>query len=501
MREVGLAWAKARSRLHALVTRLNARRLDLFPARQVILRQRDALYAFNFSSNQQSVAAAISLACSVWFIWSTAGYVYSSHKVAVKHAQILQTLAAYHDLADEVQTEHAQLVHITQNLEYYRSYLSAMVDQKHSGDSDSQKTARTDDAETARLDAAEKALRTELAGIESQINGVSTSNSILAQNAGQITTELDAKGKNISDKDRIDSAVARAALSHRVAELEKQVTEGKNHVAELELTVVAKQQAIEQAQASRKVAMDERTSLSDRVTAAEKRADDLAQSHEQALAKLAEQTRTTIAQVEKIMSSTGIDPKHILPMPADVKGARGGPFVAWKGQKSAVDLQHTPATEVLHLDMDRLNQLRQLLSIVPLASPLSEFMVTGPFGYRIDPFNNRPAFHEGLDMQAPFGTQVTAPAPGKVIFAGLKPAYGNLVEIDHGYNIHTRYAHLQKIQVHEGQLVAIHDDVGLLGQTGRAQAPHLHYEVLVDGEARNPLNFLKATAHVLKNEQ
>ncbi|MBV8169681.1 MAG: M23 family metallopeptidase, partial [Alphaproteobacteria bacterium] len=128
-----------------------------------------------------------------------------------------------------------------------------------------------------------------------------------------------------------------------------------------------------------------------------------------------------------------------------------------------------------------------------------EFTITSTFGYRHDPFNNLGALHEGIDMQAPLRTPVYATAPGKVVFAGWHASYGRMLEIDHGYGIRTRYAHLDRILVEDGADIVFGKEIGLIGSSGRTSGTHLHYEVLVDGRSRNPLNFLRATADVRKS--
>jgi murein DD-endopeptidase MepM/ murein hydrolase activator NlpD len=150
-----------------------------------------------------------------------------------------------------------------------------------------------------------------------------------------------------------------------------------------------------------------------------------------------------------------------------------------------------------------LNQMDELLSAmrhVPLGTvPVSgpEFERTSGFGARIDPFTGRYAFHPGVDFAGPWGSIVHATAPGRVIWAGQQGGYGNMVEIDHGLGIHTRYGHLSAILVRVGDSVAKGGPVGKLGSTGRSTGPHVHYEVFYDGVLRNPRNFIEAGRHVL----
>ena len=119
---------------------------------------------------------------------------------------------------------------------------------------------------------------------------------------------------------------------------------------------------------------------------------------------------------------------------------------------------------------------------------------------RNDPINDLTGIHEGVDLQAPLKTPIFSTAPGKVVFAGWKDRYGRLVEIDHGMSVVSRYAHLQKISVKQGQTVEPGTVVGLLGNSGRSTGPHLHYEVVVSGKPRDPLKFINAGRHVLKEK-
>jgi len=129
---------------------------------------------------------------------------------------------------------------------------------------------------------------------------------------------------------------------------------------------------------------------------------------------------------------------------------------------------------------------------LPLGSPLAVTRVTSGFGRRVDPINHRHASHEGIDLAAAPRTPVHATAAGRVVFAGRRGGYGRMVEVDHGYGVHTRYAHLARILVFPGQRVALRQGIGLVGSSGRTTGPHLHYEIRVDGIARNPARFLAA---------
>jgi murein DD-endopeptidase MepM/ murein hydrolase activator NlpD len=133
------------------------------------------------------------------------------------------------------------------------------------------------------------------------------------------------------------------------------------------------------------------------------------------------------------------------------------------------------------------------LVAVPVRKPVTgEIDMSSPFGVRMDPFLHRPAMHTGLDMRGDVGDPVHATASGRVSMAGREGGYGNLVEIEHGNGLATRYGHLSEIDVKVGQKVRIGEVIGRIGSTGRSTGPHLHYETRVDGDAVDPQKFLRA---------
>ncbi|HHW47672.1 MAG TPA: M23 family metallopeptidase [Clostridiaceae bacterium] len=134
--------------------------------------------------------------------------------------------------------------------------------------------------------------------------------------------------------------------------------------------------------------------------------------------------------------------------------------------------------------------LQEYLDSIPTLWPVSG-RISDKFGYRTDPFTRRKTFHEGLDIAASTGTDIKAAARGKVIFAGKKSGYGNVVILEHENQIKTVYAHASKLLVKEGQEVKKGEIIAKVGSTGRSTGPHLHFEVLVSGTPVDPLNFLE----------
>lgn len=129
--------------------------------------------------------------------------------------------------------------------------------------------------------------------------------------------------------------------------------------------------------------------------------------------------------------------------------------------------------------------------LLPSVLPVEGGWYSSNFGWRIDPFNGVRAFHEGMDFMAETGTQARAAAGGVVAFSDSHPQYGNMIEIDHGNGLITRYAHLSKRLVKVGDVVLSGGIIGQVGSTGRATGPHLHFEVRQNGAPLNPVRFLR----------
>jgi murein DD-endopeptidase MepM/ murein hydrolase activator NlpD len=132
---------------------------------------------------------------------------------------------------------------------------------------------------------------------------------------------------------------------------------------------------------------------------------------------------------------------------------------------------------------------KSLLASTPSLWPARGW-VTSDFGSRLDPYTADRVMHQGLDIAAPHGKEVFAPSDGTVVFAGLEGGYGNVIVIDHGYGIKTRYGHLAKILVKSGEKVKRGSKIAAVGNTGRSTGPHLHYEVRVNGIPQNPRKFI-----------
>jgi murein DD-endopeptidase MepM/ murein hydrolase activator NlpD len=177
----------------------------------------------------------------------------------------------------------------------------------------------------------------------------------------------------------------------------------------------------------------------------------------------------------------------------EAREGMGGPFEALAGAEN-ID----PRFERLGLSLTRMAVLERALDGIPSVVPASVRSITSGFGYRHDPFNGRAAMHSGIDFKGAIGSPIFAAAEGRVTFAGLRGGYGNAVEVTHANGMLTRYAHLSRIDVRPGELVAAGATLGGLGSTGRSTGPHLHFEVRVNDRAVNPRPFLETAPDVLK---
>ena len=199
-------------------------------------------------------------------------------------------------------------------------------------------------------------------------------------------------------------------------------------------------------------------------------------------------TSGRLAQFQRVLASAGVDVERLFAQ-YGVRTGEGGPFVP------------VPRDGKLPtLSPQKFAALTRLMKALPVSAPLASYRIGSPFGVRGDPLNGRHEFHTGVDMLAPYMSPVYATAPGVVTFSGYRDDYGKVVEIDHGNGITTRYAHLHRQTVSVGQHVTAHTQIGFLGSTGRATGPHLHYEVLVNGEPENPVKFF-GLAHLIQVAQ
>jgi murein DD-endopeptidase MepM/ murein hydrolase activator NlpD len=195
---------------------------------------------------------------------------------------------------------------------------------------------------------------------------------------------------------------------------------------------------------------------------------------------LAEDAYQTADAISSVLEDAGLKVEH-------GKDGIGGPLVP-------IDNPALFDTKVKELDeaIDLLDKMKSEARRLPIANPSPGHSISSTFGVRKDPLLGTPAMHSGMDFRAPMGSEARVTAAGTVISAGWNGGYGRMVEVQHVGGFTTRYGHLSKILVKKGQELSAGDVVGKVGSSGRSTGPHLHYEVRRNGDALNPVRFLKA---------
>ncbi|TPG54970.1 M23 family metallopeptidase [Sphingomonas glacialis] len=305
------------------------------------------------------------------------------------------------------------------------------------------------------------------------------------------------------------SGIVDAPLSPeaKVAQMRVRVSKMQADVATIKAAAQAHAERIDQRQALLVAVVSGKgdvTGLTKPTPTIDPKADALAADVVAPLKKVEQQQVAVAVQARRVVDqrfakavahvrSLGLNPARIVAR----QPAMGGPFEAADSAATEADLRADTQFRSLFMTWKKLDTLQQGVIAIPSAQPVAHLNFTSNYGIRSDPFRGTAAMHAGVDIPGPVGTPVYATADGLVDRAERAGGYGNMVELDHGKGIQTRYGHLSKIlvesgtRVHRGQLIA------LMGSTGRSTGPHLHYEVRIDGHAVNPVPFLQTADYLV----
>ncbi|HEX8642455.1 MAG TPA: peptidoglycan DD-metalloendopeptidase family protein [Allosphingosinicella sp.] len=301
-------------------------------------------------------------------------------------------------------------------------------------------------------------------------------------------------------------ATATQAVEGDVAEMERQVEEMQRSVAQIRAASEQRAAILEQRQQflAALLAGEQDT---DRLAALLPRAASQPSGAEAAVAApyrevegmqqaMVEQARHTardrLAATAQEIRRLGLNPARFL--------GRGGPLEADDSAAAAAPAGADPRFRQLFVAWRQLDQLEAGIVAIPSGRPVANANFTSGYGSRSDPFRGSRAMHAGIDLAGPVGTPIYATADGIVGRAEYAGAYGNLVEINHGQGIQTRYGHMSRLIARPGQRVRRGELIGLMGSTGRSTGSHLHYEVRIDGRAVNPIPFIQS-ADTLATQQ
>ena len=414
----------------------------LWSERQLIMRSDGRVRTIAVPRSAQAMALLGGLGIAGWFSYATAIYFDFDDLITGRDRVISSTQGAYRGLVDEMSSSGEKFLALTDALEQKHALLARTLEQN-------------------------ERLRKSLAAAEHQVSSAESE-------------------KNQSKDQTVD-------LAGKVAVLEQQVWTAETHNARLHTDLHAAAQKLSAAVGERTKVEQERDGLRGRIKDLEGRLAQVQTLQETLVRQIADTTRKDIEAAEKLLAQVGISPNQIAKKPP--RGV-GGPFIPARPGDNVDPFGKSIAA--LLANLERRDDLNGVINSLPTGAPLANYTTGSNFGPRIDPFNGSAAFHQGIDLTAGKKSPVHSPAAGTVVTATTDNRLGRLVEIDHGHNLVTRYGHLSASNVKVGQKVAKGDVLGFVGSTGRSTGPHLHYEVLVNGQPVDPMRFMKAAKHVQK---
>lgn len=361
------------------------------------------------------------------------------------------------------------------------------------------------------LEERNRRLEAEVALFDQQLNDVlrQTSRSV-DERANNTTRELDLLRQLEIAENRLASLVNdRTARQREVDELQRRNLELEQQLAASERAVEDRQQnfadfvsELETTTQERDDARETIATLTTTVDQLSKNIEDIRSHQELVLGQIKDATEASLGRLEGILRGADVDVDQLIEDIERAYSGEGGPFepIVYRIPEAArgFPLNEESAADVLQ-DLRRANALSIALDRLPLTRPVreSESRISSHFGPRRHPTTGRWALHAGLDLAGPTGTPIYAPAAGKVVYAGPRGTYGNLIKIDHPFGYETRYAHLSQILVSPGDEVTTGQLIGRIGTTGRSTGPHLHYEIRYYDKPVNPWEYIKAGQDVL----
>lgn len=437
------------------------------------------------STHRQAIMAAVALIVGSWTLFSSSLVVNHSENIRAKNTEIKDARMGYEQLLAQVSIYKERVSELVQDLD--SSYQQSMQMVEKESDLLKQKAQELNQsggkpqqklADRIKLKAKEV--------LKSPATALSGDNNIeLALDKAKL--------------ERTHADEARKGILTELNDLESSMVDVVGHHSKTSF-IAADGLELRQVVLERDMAVSDRDTLAQRVASLEDQIRDMESNQLLLYHRFSELAESKIANIESSLSITGLDIDLLVRQQAGrSRGGQGGPFIPLDNKSSETSGPVEESLYRLNAQMDRLGELQKLLVNLPIDTPLKQFDLNSGFGVRRDPFTGQYAQHLGLDMGADLKTPVMATGEGKVVYAGWKGLYGRVVEVDHGMGLVTRYAHMNRILVREGDKVIRGTALGQLGCSGRCSGPHVHYEVLHNGKPINPLKFLKAGSDVFKS--
>lgn len=454
-----------------------------FPERQIYIRSQGRVQFFTFGSTLQATCAGLGLIFLGWVAFASVNVIFKDHIIATKDHHFLQMQGAYENRVADLQLSYDELNNALVSAEDRFKSTADELEAKQQSVAKLLSQKQIVDAALTTPGKAESPLRAVSALTRAASDSVGNDTSIPSAAIGAIPAT--------APSTRSSSGSGASQLTIMPEPVEPQPTSARPAKASM-LGGGLLQYALSLFDRERpqRIARPLNNPSVQRLDALTNRLASLSTTENLLLAGLDRSVSLRIADVKNVLGRVGVDPAR-----AEKSGAAmGGPLVPIEAVaiEGVSDPAFTQAYQGTVAHTAELESLFTALRHVPLTTPVhgGQFEVTSGFGARVDPFTGRVAFHPGVDFAGPWGSAVTATAPGTVVYAGPHAGYGNLVEIDHGYGFHTRYGHLSSVLVRPGSRVEKGTPVGRLGSTGRSTGPHVHYEVWLAEKLRDPARYI-----------
>jgi murein DD-endopeptidase MepM/ murein hydrolase activator NlpD len=461
---------------------------ETFPERQVYIRSDGRVQFFTFGPTLQAMLAGLSLIFLGWVAFATVNVIFKDRIIAAKDHRYQQTVQTYENRVADLQMSYDEVngalvsaedkFKLTADeLQAKQNTIIAFLNRKQQVDATLTKASV--------IGAVEGAAATVEKGAPSDSLDAPIAPSSLGDVGSGGSSELTVSPQPVKPQPRAAKPTRASLLdfSGAVGRIAGALF-GRRHANEISPETVARHPVLRQL-----------AGQTDRVRR-------LGTIETALMTRTQDQVQEGVQEIRAVLRHTGISPEQFEQRIAQAEGGVGGPEIPLSSVhlEGIADTAFQGAYLRASAVLEQMTQLLTGMRHVPLVTPVSgpSFERTSGFGARVDPFTGRYSFHPGIDFAGPTGSTVRSTAPGRVVWADVRGSYGKMVEINHGYGIHTRYAHLSAILVQVGAAVGEGAPVGKLGSTGRSTGPHVHYEVWYDDVVRNPRNFIEAGRHVLQ---
>lgn len=430
----------------------------LFPHRQFYLRSRGSVQFFEFSPTFQMTVATATLLIMLWVAYASIVVIFKEQIITAKDQRYASMQAAYEGRVSQMQLAYDELngllvlaeerfQNATRDLEQKHRQLTALLMQKQA------------------MDKQVREVRRQMAYMDGYA-GPSRSAASTRDGANTLFIQLAAA----------EPAVRQSRIAH---------AGGDSTLKVISTTLKGDNSVVK------------------RIADLEGKLSDIQKQQVALLGELRDSASSQIERYQRVLGITGLPVDMVASqIGQNSRNGMGGPLLpeiraaAIDGVTDEFEKQFAEIASTY----GRLDSLTTALSRLPLVTPIATglYRSTSGYGYRIDPFTGRVAFHSGADMAGEFGTPVLASLAGRVVVADRKGAYGLMIEIDHGRGIRTRYGHLQSVSVKVGDMVQFRQKIANMGSSGRSTGPHLHYEIWFNGVVRDPTKFFDAGRNVYK---